>query len=193
MAISCFKLLYLSQQVKNQQQGIDLKDSNDTEDGPDTLVSYLTRKIRMEDSHTIWKLSFYFFRYVHVIVLAILFFRGAQDLQHFRALGFMLLFSFWSMSEMLYRKTVKLLIFFLSFFIVGQYYFSLNHHSYINNEEVMSRLRFFNMYENAKFNRWTESDSVYFRFTPYRYDWICMILTSALISVNRIYLRESTS
>ena len=57
----------------------------------------------------------------------------------------------------------------------------------------MSRLRFFNMYENAKFNRWTESDSVYFRFTPYRYDWICMILTSALISVNRIYLRESTS
>lgn len=43
------------------------------------------------------------------------------------------------------------------------------------------------MYEKDKLNQWKEGDSIYFRFKPYKYDWIILILTSALVSVNQIF------
>lgn len=88
--------------------------------------------------HAIWKVNFYVLRYVHVIMLACLYWFGSSDLNNFRSLGFMLLFSFWSMSEMLYRKTVKILIFFCAFFILGQYYFSLGYYGNRKTHDQMN-------------------------------------------------------
>lgn len=112
------------------------KKTGDTEDGPDTLVSFLKNKIEHEDS-TFWKSSFYVLKYIHIIMLAILFIIGSQDMNHLRALGLMILFSFWTLSEYHYRKTVKLLIPFMSYFILGTYYFSLTYRSYINDNFKM--------------------------------------------------------
>lgn len=104
------------------------------EDGPDPLVNYLSSKFTSPKSGSLWKTSFYLFKYLHVIMLAILFFSATNNLNRFRSLGFMLLFSFWSMSEVFYRKSVNIMIFFMSFFILGQYYFSLTYSNYLGQE-----------------------------------------------------------
>lgn len=130
-----------------------------------------------------------------MILLLYLFLQSAQDLNNFRALGFMMLFSFWSISEKLYRKTVKILIFFASFFILTQYYYSLNYQKYYKKDQKdtyqLNRFRFFNIYDK-RMHYWAEDEvqSIYFRFKPYPYDWAILIISGFLISINKLYTNE---
>ena len=39
-------------------------------------------------------------------------------------------------------------------------------------------------------NKWNYEDSIYFRFTPYSFDWIILIMTSGLVSINKIFQNE---
>jgi hypothetical protein len=132
-------------------------------------------------------------KYIHILMLGILFLSGASNLNYFRSLGFMLMFAFWTMSEKLYRKTVKFLVFFVGFFIMGQYYFSLIYKRYVDSPEAMERLRFYNLFEYDKFNQWKETESIYFRFKPYSFDWLVLILASVIISVNKIFYKQSVA
>jgi len=134
LSISCYRIVYLLQQKEAKGKGIELKASEFTQDGSDTVTLYILKKLKSPYSNTIWKVSFYIFRYIHVIMLFALLCEAAPDLNHFRALGFMVLFAFWTISEKLYRKTVKILIFFMSFFIVNQYYYSLTYKRFIDDE-----------------------------------------------------------
>lgn len=118
LSISCFRIVYLLQQKEALNKGIELTPSQNTEDGSDTLTLYILKKLKSEKSSSIWKVSFYIFRYIHVIMLFILLMEASADLNHFRALGFIMMFSFWTISESTYRKTVKILISFMSFFII---------------------------------------------------------------------------
>lgn len=49
------------------------------------------------------------------------------------------------------------------------------------------------MLEISKLNKWDYKDSIYFRFKPYRFDWIILIMTSGLVSVNKIFIDEKES
>jgi len=39
-----------------------------------------------------------------------------------------------------------------------------------------------------KLHEWKKEDPIYFRFKPYLYDWMILIMTSGLISINKIFL-----
>jgi hypothetical protein len=110
-----------------------------------------------------------------------------------RNLGFMLFFVFYTASEYLYRKTSKLLVLFISFFIIGQYYFSLVYHKYLGDEVLLDKLNWFNLYEKESMPDWDYGDSIYFRHSPYAYDWQLLLIMCALNFINVIFVNEKFS
>lgn len=60
-----------------RQERIAVTTGKITEDGPDPLVTYLSRKIKMEKTNSIWKVSFYLLKYIHVLMIAILYYLGS--------------------------------------------------------------------------------------------------------------------
>ena len=46
------------------------------------------------------------------------------------------------------------------------------------------------MVELNKMNKWTYEDPIYFRFKPYKFDWIILIMTSTLVSINKIFQNQ---
>ena len=99
----------------------------------------------------------------------------------------MILFTVFISSEYLYRKTSIFLNLIASFFILGQYYFSLNYKSYIGDKLLMEKLEWLNMYDKDKLNQWNDSDDVYFRFKPYPLDFLVLILASILNMINILF------
>lgn len=87
------------------------------------LKDYLVRKMKNPNSSVFWKFLFYFMQYVHIVVLAFLLYMGMKE--SFQSIGYMLFFIIYSSSNTLYRKTNVLLIIFTSFFIWGQYFYTL--------------------------------------------------------------------
>jgi hypothetical protein len=63
--------------------------------------------------------------YIQIIVLVILFGRGVQNPDTLHNLGFILFFVVYTAYIKVYRKTSVLLILFIGFFILGQYFTSL--------------------------------------------------------------------
>ena len=74
----------------------------------------------------------------------------------------------------------------MAFFIACQYYFSLTYYRY-TDEKTKENLEFYNMIEFDKLHKWTKEDPIYFRFKPYKYDWIILIMTTGLVSINKIF------
>ena len=70
-----------------------------------------------------------------------------------RNIGFMIFFVIYTNSEYLYRTTSKLLSLFIAFFILGQYYFSLNYMKY-EDKHQLTRLRWLNLYQDDKMPTW---------------------------------------
>ncbi len=99
----------------------------------------------------------------------------------------MILFTVFISSEYLYRKTSIFLNLIASFFILGQYYFSLNYKSYIGDKLLMEKLEWLNMYDKDKLNQLNDSDDVYFRFKPYPLDFLVLILASILNMINILF------
>jgi hypothetical protein len=54
-------------------------------------------------------------------------------------LGYMAFFIIYTAYEWIYRKTGKMLIFFISFFILGQYIFSFAYTKYMNKKYMLIR------------------------------------------------------
>ena len=112
------------------------------------------------------------------------------DLNRLRNLGFMLFFVVYTASEYLYRKTSKILVVFIAFFICGQYYFSLVYHNFIEDDTLMAKLKWLNLYEKTTMPNWEKGDSIYFRHTPYAYDWVVLLIMCALNFINFIFVNE---
>jgi len=103
---------------------------------------FFIKRIREPKYSKMWKLVFVSLKYIHVIVLGLLFAYGCSNLNNFKNLGYMLFFCFYTAYETLYRKTCWILIVFISIFIVGQYYYSLFYKISLfdNNEFHANRL-----------------------------------------------------
>mmetsp|Transcript_34734 Transcript_34734/g.53328 ORF Transcript_34734/g.53328 Transcript_34734/m.53328 type:complete len:348 (-) Transcript_34734:7663-8706(-) len=169
MTISCFKLTFEYDQNKY-------------------LINQFKQKIMSKTASSGWLFLFFILRYIQQVVLIALFINGADNLNHFRNLGFMVFFVMFTAYETLYRRTSFLLTIFVGFFIFGQYYYSLVYKKFSDNETISERLEWFNFYEENKKPHWSNDDSVYFRHTPYPFDWIVLILMSILNLINVIFI-----
>jgi hypothetical protein len=105
----------------------------------------------------------------------------------------MLFFVAYTASEYLYRKTSKLLVLFICFFILGQYYFSLVYRKFENDSDLMKTLRWLDLYQESARPSWDENTPIYFRHTPYAYDWILLLIMCALNFINVIFVNEKFS
>jgi hypothetical protein len=115
-------------------------------------------------------------KYIQTLVLVALFVNGSNELNNLRNIGYMAFFVIYTTSEYLYRTTSKALTVFIAFFILGQYYFSLTYMLYEEDPHLMKQLRWLNLYVESSRPHWQRSDSIYFRHTPYGYDWVVLIL-----------------
>ncbi len=73
----------------------------------------------MKSKDLTWKFIFFMMKYLHIFALICLFINGAENLNSFRNLGFMMFFIVYTTNEWLYRKTSSILSIFISFFIIG--------------------------------------------------------------------------
>ena len=73
---------------------------------------------------------------------------------------------------------------------MSQYLFSLKYQKFIDDPKARGDLEFFNMFQFEKLNKWKEDDPIYFRFKPYFYDWLILICTTILVSINKIFVKE---
>lgn len=155
------------------------------------VVEFIISKIKAEEKtyyNDFWKLSIYFFRSMHIFVLGYLFLQASSNLDNFRSMGIMMFFAFFTANEALYRATSKVLLLFITFFILAQYFFSLTYINYSNDKILMQSCKWFNMY--TKRPTWADNGkitSVYFRHTPYVYDWAILMMMAALNVVNNLY------
>jgi hypothetical protein len=51
----------------------------------------------------------------------------------------------------------------------------------------MEKLEWLNMYDKDKLNKWNDSDDIYFRFKPYPFDFLVLILASILNMINILF------
>ena len=129
-------------------------------------------------------------KYLQIAVLVCLFIAGTKQLNKFRNLGFMIFFAVYTANESLYRSTSGLLTIYISFFIFGQYYYSLTYYRYEKNERLMERLEWLNMFEKEKFTPWTNDTSIYFRHTPYAVDMAVLLVMASLNIISTMYVGE---
>ena len=100
----------------------------------------------------------------------------------------MIFFAAYSASEELYRRTSKVLTIFISFFLLGQYYFSLNYHAYQNDSTAMRTLEWLNFYQAESLPDWSaDSRNIYFRYTPLLNEWCILVLMTLLDTINLLY------
>ena len=152
------------------------------------LVGLFKERIADRKASIFWRFMYLGLKHLQVLVLVALYVNGSGNLNSARNLGFMVFFTVYTASEKLYRRTNVLLIIFISFFIFGQYYFSLTIYRYIDNAKMMRRLQWMNMYENKKqLEEWSEEKTVYFRHKPYMLDYFVLLLMAALNLVNQLY------
>ena len=83
------------------------------------LVKFIFDKINSQDTSLFWKILFFLLKYIQTIALIAIFINVSDKLNKLRNLGFMLFFVAYTASEYLYRKTSKLLVLFIAFFIGG--------------------------------------------------------------------------
>ena len=145
---------------------------------------------RIKEPGLFWKLVYIALARIQFVVLVALFYNGLQKLNNLRNLGFMVFFTIYTASDYAYRKTNILLTGFISFFIMGQYHFSLFYYRYIDDPETMVTFQFMNLFQKAKINYWSEKDTVYFRHKPYALDFFVLILTALLNVINTMYRGE---
>ena len=167
-----------------------LKLTYDRGEGMGSIGSFFKEKILIKKSSVLWKFLFLVLRYIHSLVLIILFLNGSHKLNHFRNLGFMIFFVLFAGSEWIYRKCSFMLTIFIAFFIWSQYYFSLTYHQYVDDKRLMKRLLWYNFYTSKAMPTWKEGESIYFRHTPYPVDWIFLILMASLNNINRMYVYD---
>ena len=158
------------------------------QDQNEILIRFIYSKVSSKETSLFWKLLFFVLKYIQTIALIAIFINVSGDLNRLRNLGFMLFFVVYTASEYLYRKTSKVLVIFIAFFICGQYYFSLVYHNFIDDDALMAKLRWLNLYEKGHLPNWSKEDSIYFRHTAYPYDWLVLLIMCALNFINVIFI-----
>lgn len=142
----------------------------------DFIIDFFANRIASTEYSVAWKFIFFMLKYIQTLVLVALFLNGSNSLNSMRNIGFMVFFVIYTTSEYLYRTTSKLLTMFISFFILGQYYFSLNYMKYEDDQHILNRLKWLNLFQVDKFPTWQKGDPIYFRHTPYPFDWMVLVM-----------------
>jgi len=163
MSVSCFKLAF----THNQDKG---------------MKSYFFKRCR---ESTVYKFLFFFLKHIQTLVLICLFANGAQNLNHFRNLGFMLFFVVYTASMAFYRKTSKALVLFVAFFIVGEYFYSLEYHRF--DRPMQKRFEWLSFWNKDSPPNWKPGSSIFFRHTPNVFDWAVLLLMNLLQLINYFF------
>jgi len=159
------------------------------------MLMFFKKRITNEKYSGIWKMLFFFFKYIQMFVLLYLFLNGISNLNNLKNLGYMLFFVVYTAYEEVYRKTGVLLILFNASFIMGQYLFTFVYPLVIDDQMMMqSRYKWLNLYPNSNpstnpFN-FSDGESMYFRFIPEMADWIVLVSLSLLQQVNTMYRQK---
>jgi len=117
--------------------------------------------------------------------LICLFANGAQNLNHFRNLGFMFFFVIYTASMDFYRKTSKALVLFVAFFIVGEYFYSLEYHRF--DAAMRNRFEWLSFWNKDSPPTWKTGSSIFFRHTPNMFDWAVLLLMNLLNLINYFF------
>jgi len=91
----------------------------DKQSSENQLLVFFKKRCTDERFSDLWKVGFYFMKYVQFFMLVYLFSSGYRSLNNFKNLGYMVFFVVYSAYEEIYRKTSILLLLFLSYFILG--------------------------------------------------------------------------
>lgn len=118
------------------------------------LIDLFIDKVTNKFAPIYWKFLFFILKYIHALVLFILFWRGSDNLNHAKNLGFMVFFIIYSASEYVYRKTSKLLVIFMVFFISGNYYFSITYKDYYQDPVMMAKLKWLSLLHSSEVELW---------------------------------------
>ena len=105
----------------------------------------------------------------------------------------MIFFTVYTANEYLYRNTAVLLVIFIGGIICAQYYFSLVYHQFQRDEPMMIKFEWLGFYQEAKKPRWKEGDPIYFRHTPYRFDWYVLLSMEVLTIINKLYFKKDAT
>ena len=105
-----------------------------------TLKDEFFKRLLDPTRSKLWKFAFYLFRYIQLLVLLTLFLFGEQHIDLLPNLVYICAFVVYTTYERLYRKSSKLLIVFLALQILGQYFFGLKYHMFVEHPEEMKRV-----------------------------------------------------
>ena len=142
MTISCLKLTFESDQ---DYKIIDL---------------FRSKILKNPKSSIMWRIGLFLLKHIQTVFLLILFINGINNMNCLMNIGIMIFFVLYTGYVDAYRKTSKLLTFFIAMFIYAQYYFSLVYHKYEENP----KLKWYNLYDT--YPTWKTDDSIYFRYKP---------------------------
>lgn len=119
-------------------------------------------------------------------MLLLVFLYGLKNLYTVKNLGFMVFFVVYTAYEWLYRKTGVILILFVSFFIVAQYYFSLHYRIFVDDKYIRNQFKFYTIFPEDSTDPFgiRGKESMYFRLKPTPIDWVILLLMSVLNSLN---------
>ena len=135
-----------------------------------------------------WRFMFYLLKNIYKVVLVYLFIKGSSDINTFVNLGFMSFFVGYTTYEHLYRKTSNLLVVFIAANILGQYYFSLYYHQFLGDKKLLRRFSWLGFYKDGHFPTWdSDKDSIYFRFTPWPFEWLVLCKMTWLKTNNYMF------
>mmetsp|Transcript_21580 Transcript_21580/g.33241 ORF Transcript_21580/g.33241 Transcript_21580/m.33241 type:complete len:403 (-) Transcript_21580:1545-2753(-) len=173
------------------------------QDKENSLLKFFKKRINDPRFSNTWKIIFFSSRYIQSIVLLTLFLNGIGNINSVKNLGFMIFFVVYTAYEEAYRRTSKLLVFFISMFILGRYYLSLNYPVVLDNGKnkiLYTRLQWWSLFPKSDIydpfdmcdgeeeeNRMCYNDDMYFRFKPVMLDWFILVAMSLLNDLNQMY------
>lgn len=111
------------------------------------FVERFHARIYSPNSSPLWNFVFYIFKYSHSIVLLGLFINGRKNIDEFHSLGFILLLVIYTSYVSIYRRTSWILTIFTSFFIFGNYYFSLRYMTFVKDKNIMFRMLWLGLFK----------------------------------------------
>ena len=161
--------------------------------GGDMYFNNIYKK-KLISSHTsiLWKLTLYPLRRVHYLIFIILFViesRTEKSINHFMNLGFIFFFAVYITFDWLYRKTAIILLVFMSWFIISQYYYSLHYKVISTDSKINLKCEWWGMWLTNNKPEWKDNSSIYFRYAPDVEIWVLLIIFK-LLNVINVLLRD---
>ena len=99
----------------------------------------------------------------------------------------MFFFALYLTFDSLYRQTSVILIIFIATFIVTSYYYSLYFKLFEKDQIINKKCEWFGMWTQHNKPDWKRDSSVYFRYSPYIYQWILLIVMKLLNTINTLF------